>query len=244
MTSLIYYLVLLVFTILYFVLLIIVFCLTVWFDKERVIVHYASRLWSMSIFRLCPFWKIKVEGKEKIDRSKAWMVITNHQSMLDIPLMYVLPLTFKWVSKAEVKKWPIFGQVLYLHGDILIERGSGSSARKMMVKCKDHLDKGTSVIIFPEGTRTKTGRIGRFKEGAFVAAKNAGVGILPVVAEGTGSLMKGWKLDMPHTFTVRILDLVSAEEVASSDLKELTAKMNQRMVTEHKTMVDEKIYKE
>ena len=115
--------------------------------------------------------------------------------MLDIPLMYVLPTTFKWVSKKEVQKMPVFGWVLWMHGDIPVERGSRGSAKQMLERCRQRLSRGTSVIVFPEGTRTKTGEIGRFKDGAFLVAKHAGVGIQPVVIDGTWSLNDGWRLN-------------------------------------------------
>ena len=95
MASAIYYLFLSLFTVICFVPFAVLFALTVFFDKERVALHWASRVWSYGIFRLCPLWKLRVEGREKIDRSRPWVIVTNHQSMLDIPLMYVLPLNFK-----------------------------------------------------------------------------------------------------------------------------------------------------
>ena len=97
MASVLYYFVLVLFTVTYFIPFAVLFFLTVPFDRERALLHRASRLWALTIFRLCPAWKIRVEGGEKIDRSRPWVVVTNHQSMLDIPLMYVLPLNFKWV---------------------------------------------------------------------------------------------------------------------------------------------------
>ena len=158
MASAIYYLLLSLFTVICFVPFAVLFALTVFFDKERVALHWASRVWSYGIFRLCPLWKLRVEGREKIDRSRPWVIVTNHQSMLDIPLMYVLPLNFKWVSKKEVQKMPIFGWVLWMHGDIPVERGSRRSAKRMMERCVERLSRGTSVIVFPEGTRTLQGR--------------------------------------------------------------------------------------
>lgn len=104
------------------------------------------------------------------------MIVTNHQSMLDVPLMYVLPLNFKWVSKREVMRIPIFGWVLQMHGDIAIERGSSRSARHMMEEADDYLSRGTSVTLFPEGTRTKTGRMGRFQGGSFPDGEKCGSG--------------------------------------------------------------------
>lgn len=239
MATILYYILLLIFTIVSFIPFSLLFFATVAFDKERVALHFASRLWSYGIFRLCPFWHIRVEGKEKIDRSRPWIIITNHQSMLDIPLMYVLPTTFKWVSKKEVQKMPIFGWVLRMHGDIPIERGSRDSAKQMIERCSERIARGTSVIIFPEGTRTKTGEIGRFKDGAFFAAQHAGTGIQPVVIDGTWSLMNGWKLRMPHTFRVRILEPLPADYVASKQARELATELETRMRSELAAMRNE-----
>ena len=120
--SILYYILLVVFTLLCFIPFAVLFLLTVLFDRERVVLHWASRMWSYGIFRLCPCWRIRIEGAEKIDRSRPWVIVTNHQSMLDIPLMYVLPTTFKWVSKKEVQKMPVFGWVLWMHRLVEINR--------------------------------------------------------------------------------------------------------------------------
>ena len=234
--SILYYILLVVFTLLCFIPFAVLFLLTVLFDRERVVLHWASLMWSYGIFRLCPCWRIRIEGAEKIDRSRPWVIVTNHQSMLDIPLMYVLPTTFKWVSKKEVQKMPVFGWVLWMHGDIPVERGSRGSAKQMLERCRQRLSRGTSVIVFPEGTRTKTGEIGRFKDGAFLVAKHAGVGIQPVVIDGTWSLNDGWRLRMPHTFRVKVLDALPAEYVASKEARELAVEMENRMRTAHLQM--------
>ena len=233
MASVFYYLFFLLFTILCFIPFALLYVLTVKFDRERVVLHRVSRIWSMGIYRLCPLWRLTVAGREKIDRGKAYVIVTNHQSMLDVPLMYVLPLNFKWVSKREVMRIPIFGWVLQMHGDIAIERGSSRSARHMMEEADDYLSRGTSVTLFPEGTRTKTGRMGRFKEGAFLMAKSAGVGILPVVHDGNFEVQNGWKLRMPHTFRVQVLDPIPPEEVASKGVRELTAEVEALMKEVH-----------
>lgn len=237
MRSILYYLCFVLFTLLCFVPFSILFLLTVLFDKERVVLHYASRFWSWGIYRLCPWWHLSVRGREKVGDTRSYVIVTNHQSMLDIPLMYVLPLTFKWVSKREVMRLPVFGWVLQMHGDIAIERGSSGSARKMMRQAKEVLDRGkTSVIVFPEGTRSKDGRIGRFKEGAFAMAKHAGVGILPVVHDGNGSVLDGWKVRMPHRFQVQVLDPIPAAEVASASEKEMAQRVHGLMLEQHRAM--------
>lgn len=229
MASVLYYFALALFTVIYFIPFAVLFFLTVLFDRERALLHRASRWWALGIFRLCPMWRIRVEGREKIDRTRPWVVVTNHQSMLDIPLMYVLPFNFKWVSKKEVQRMPIFGWVLRMHGDIPVERGSRQSAKRMMERSTERLERGTSIIVFPEGTRTRTGEIGRFKDGAFYVAKHAGTGILPVVLDGNWSLINGWRLRMPHTFRVRVLDPVEAGEVAAQEVRTLASRTEASM---------------
>lgn len=236
MISIAYYLVIFVFTMIYILPVVVVFIATFLFDKERVVLHWVSRFWARSLFILNPFWKVRVEGLERVDRTKPYVVITNHQAMLDIPLLYIHPANFKWVSKQEVIKMPIFGQVLLMHGDIPIKRGSAASAREMMQKATARLKHGTSIIMFPEGTRTKDGRVGRFKEGAFLLAKEAGVGLQPVVIEGTGSVADGWRLKPHHTITVHFLDPITAEQVAQATPKEMMQCAEQLITAEHRTM--------
>lgn len=232
MVSVIYYIFLFIFTTFYLVFFCLLFLITRPFDKEGNIIHKASRFWSMTVFRMCPGWKLITQGLDKIEPGKAYMVVANHQSMADIPLLYALPLRFKWVSKKEVLKWPVFGMVLKMHGDIIIERGKTSSTLKMMEQTSYWLSRGISVIIFPEGTRSKDGKVGRFREGAFMAAKHAGVGILPVATKGTGNLSDGWKIRRPHRLIVKVLEPVSAETVMAEDPKTTAAKVGEMIRNE------------
>ncbi len=240
MRSILYYTVAIAFTVTYFVIFSLLFLLTVLFDKERVVMHYASVVWARAVYGLNPWWRMRVSGKENIERGKAYVIVNNHQSMLDIPLMYTLPLTFKWVAKKEVLNWPVFGLVMRMHGDIAIERGAASGAKMMIRKGCKHLAAGTSVIMFPEGTRSRDGRVGRFKEGAFTLAKTAGVDILPCAIEGTGSFMDGWKVRMPHAFHVRILPPIASEGRTAAQLAELA---HNAILKEHKKLRSD-LYKE
>jgi 1-acyl-sn-glycerol-3-phosphate acyltransferase len=203
--SILYYVALVVSTTALFVLCAVVFLLTLAFDRNRRAMHVMGRLWSWTIFALCPLWRVRVEGVENIPRGEAFVVAANHRSMIDIPLLYRLPLYFRWVSKSEVARIPIFGTMLKMHGDIAIRRGAASDARKLIERGTEMLGRGISVVVFPEGTRSKDGRMGRFREGAFTLALRAGVRVLPVVAEGTGSLVHGWRVRMPHGFKIAVL---------------------------------------
>lgn len=220
MRSILYYILLLALTLASLVIFCAIFALVYPFDRQRRTMHALSALWSRTIFRMNPWWRTEVTGREHIERGKAYVVVVNHSSMLDIPLMYVLPLRFRWVSKREVYRWPIFGIVMRMHGDIAIERGAAKGARTMLREGARNLGRGTSVIVFPEGTRSRTGEPGRFREGAFVLAKAAGVEVLPCVASGTGDYMDGWRLRMPHRFGVKILPPIATDQLSAAELAE------------------------
>lgn len=239
--SLLFYIVLLAFTLFYFLIMCVVFVFAAPFDKHRLLLHKLSRYWAMCYFKSVPTWKLEVRGKENIDKNQTYVVVVNHRSMIDIILMYVIPLrNFKWVSKREVYKWPVFGWVLWLHGDVTVERGSAASARKMMRDGENWLRRGVSMMIFPEGSRSKTDNIGRFHDGAFRMAQAAGAPILPVVTTGTGSVFKGWKINFRNVYRLQMLPPIGAGEIAETDPKELALRVHDLMVAEHEKLKNEK----
>lgn len=136
--------------------------------------------------RLTPLWRFRVEGKAPADIDRAaYVVVANHQSSSDPFLLSSLPWDMRWIAKIELFRTPPIGWLMRLGADLPVERGDGPSVRAMMVEAKATLDRGLSLMIFPEGTRSKDGTLGRFKDGAFELAIAAGVPILPVVLDGT-----------------------------------------------------------
>ena len=211
---------------------VVAFVLTVPFDKQRKVVHELSRALVYMFVMVPPLWRRRVEGLEHIEKDKPYVIVINHQSMVDIMMLYLVPMIFRWVSKREAYRIPFIGRFLLLHGDITIDRKQGSKAmRKVMEKGQMWLGRGVSVSMFPEGTRSKDGEIHRFKAGAFALAKEAGVGILPVVMDGSTtmfnpSMMVNWR----NEFVIRVLPPVTAEEVAQTDQSELMEQVRERMV--------------
>ena len=126
--------------------------------------------------------------------------MSNHESFVDILLISHLPFEMKWLSKAEMFKIPVVGWLMTLAGDIRLTRGEISSATDAMKQCADRLERRCSVMIFPEGTRSPTGELGKFKNGAFRLAIDTGVPILPVAVHGTRSALRteGLALRLQH----------------------------------------------
>jgi len=232
MFTVIYYIYTLLAVVIFLTATLLAFPFTVPFDASRRVVHEISRGISMVFLRTPPFWRTRVRGLENVRRGERYVIVLNHSSMVDILMLYWVPLNFRWISRDEVKRVPFIGQFLMLHGDILIPRDRPREAVEMVmregVRCLR--ERGVSVAIFPEGTRSKTGEMGPFKRSAFTLAQEAGVGILPVVLGGSRILGKGGRMPWRHDYSVTVLEPVSAEEVARRDTKEIMEETRARMV--------------
>lgn len=231
MISGIYYLFLVLLCTLFMVLSAVALVLCYPFDKGRRVVHELSRILVRIFFFIPLRWRQRVIGRELIDRKKRYVIVVNHNTVIDIPTLYYIPLNFRWVSKREVFKVPFFGQYLVLHGDICIDRGRAAEAMEQLLReGKLWISRGASVAIFPEGTRSKDGEIHRFKAGAFTLAREAGVEILPVVLDGTRTLIRRNLLfNWGNRITIRVLPPVSREEIASTEVHELMERVHDRM---------------
>ena len=232
MLSILYYIVVSTAWIVLYVLSFIALIVCYPFDKKRSVVHRISAWLTNTVFIFAPLARRRVVGMENIDPNKAYVMVLNHQSMVDILSIYNLPLVFKWVSKREVYRIPIVGRLLWMHGDIVINRASAKEAMQLVhTKGMEWLKRGATVSIFPEGTRSKDGEIHNFKAGAFILAKDAGVPILPVVLDGTSSLVrKGWMINWRNVITIKVLPEIPAEEVAERSIKEVMAQVHTDMV--------------
>ena len=202
------------------------------FDKKRFVVHKLSKWLTDSFFGFGLVMKRKVEGLENLDPKGTYVMVLNHNSMVDILSIYNLPLVFKWVSKKEVYRIPIVGRLLLAHGDIVINRASTKEAMQLVhTRGKQWLAKGASVAIFPEGTRSKDGEIHNFKAGAFILAKDAEVPILPIVLEGTDRVArKGFFMNWSNRITIKILPPVSKQDVVERPIKEVMVEVHDSMV--------------
>ncbi|MFL5271548.1 MAG: lysophospholipid acyltransferase family protein [Anaeromyxobacteraceae bacterium] len=178
------------------------------FDRNRAVAGRLLRLCGAFVSRSFPFWRIRIEGRWPAAKG-AYVVVANHNSFLDIFVLSNLPHEMKWLAKRSLFQIPWVGWAFRLVGDIAVERGDPASAVAVMEKARDYLAHGMSVMIFPEGTRSKDGNLLPFKAGAFKLALDAGVPILPIAITGTAQGMpKGTPWVRPTRIVVRILDPV------------------------------------
>lgn len=147
-------------------------------------VHKVQQFWSRSFYRLM-FLPVTVEGLEHIQPGQSYVFVSNHQSMFDVWLIYGwLPVIFKWLMKAELRKVPFVGIACKAAGHIFVDRKNPKAAMESMEDIKKQLKDGVCTVIFPEGTRTKDGQVGRFKRGAFQIALDLKLPIIPISLSG------------------------------------------------------------
>jgi len=157
-------------------------------QKRRANTGVAAR-WARAIAYLTPM-RVDIEGAEHIVPDQSYVVVANHQSQYDIPLIYgFCGLDLRWVMKAEIGKLPFIAQGCRAIGHIFIDRGNPAQARAAINDAVGRLPPGTGVLFFPEGTRSPTGELIRFRKGAFRVAVDRGLPILPMTAVGTRELL-------------------------------------------------------
>ncbi len=202
-----------------FVGMLVVFVLTVPFDRRRVALHLYSCAWATFYVVSNPLWRERVHGRERLPWRGPAVIVANHLSMLDILVLYGLFRPFKWVSKAELFKVPIVGWNMVINDYVKVRRGDHDSVKRMMAHCRAHLDRGSPVLLFPEGTRAVDGRLQRFKDGAFRLAFDARVPLFPVVVSGTSEALPKHGLVMRQRMDARVevLEPIDPRSFPSAD---------------------------
>lgn len=162
------------------------------------------------ISRINPRWQITISGRTDLNDREPYVMVCNHLSQADIPLISNLPWDMKWVAKKELFSLPVVGWMMNMAGDIPVDRGSASSGARTMYRAGNRLESGSSVFFFPEGTRSRSGNLRRFSRGAFELAVRYGVPVLPMVIDGTQNCLpkKSWKFGEARHVRLKILDPV------------------------------------
>src|SRR3954462_1583501 len=224
--------------------LVLVLCILIWFpvmlvlllvtgpfDRGRYIVGYVFRRSGPAPATLNPRWQFRSSGTMPRNPRHPYVVVSNHEAFADILLISHLPWEMKWLSKAELFRIPIMGWMMWLVGDIPVKRGFGPSALEAMERCREALRRRVSVMIFPEGTRSRTAELLPFKDGAFRLAIEAGVPILPLAVSGTGTALPkhGWRFNRSAA-EVQVLEPIETTGLTLDDVPALKLRVRDVIV--------------
>jgi 1-acyl-sn-glycerol-3-phosphate acyltransferase len=214
-----------------FLLYFVVWLITLPFDFRRIICHYFVACWSGFYIFINPWWKLTIENRHRIKKGKTYIILANHQSIIDILMLYQLYFPFRWVSKIELFRVPVVGWILYLNKYIPVVRGDKISAEKMIRYALKSLAEGISVLIFPEGTRTTDGNLGIFREGAFKIALESKESILPVVISGAFDALPkdSFWFHGKQRIIIRVLEPLNPDIYNTPDLPGLLSKVQALM---------------
>ncbi|MFQ5570245.1 MAG: lysophospholipid acyltransferase family protein [Rhodothermales bacterium] len=213
---------------------VVIWLCTIAFDRRLVLLHLFTSFWGSLYLWTMPAWSVSIEGRHRIRKGVTYVVVSNHQSSVDILVAFRLFFPFKWVSKAEMFKVPFIGWNLVLNRYIKLKRSDRKGIRKMLEDCEKTLARGSSVYLFPEGTRSETGEVKRFKPGAFALAKKMKVPILPIAIIGSKDALPKHSLTIrgKHHIKVKVLEEIPHDHFAEMPVDELSERVRRRIADE------------
>ena len=210
------------------------------FDRRLKLLHLFTCFWASLYTWMMPPWRIRIEGRENVRKDATYMVVSNHQSQLDILVAFRLFFHYKWVSKIEIFRLPLIGWNMVLNRYVKLKRGHKESIAQMLRECAVHLDEGSSIFMFPEGTRSADGKIKDFKLGAFQLAHQKKVPILPVVVSGTNKALPKYSIDYTgvHQIYIKIFEEIPYKVFEQMTIEE-TAQMVRNFMIEKLAIMNE-----
>ncbi len=230
--SLLFWGFMLVSSILLFPISLLLWLVTVAFDDRRWVLHRFTSIWASLYTWLNPAWRVRIVGRERLYKGGPTVMVANHRSLVDILVLFRLQTHFRWVSKLENFRVPFVGWNMTLCDYIPLRRGDGTSIKAMMRHCDRAIRDGSSILMFPEGTRSSTDRMRSWKPGAFQIAERNGVPIQPIVLRGTAEALpkRGFILQGRHAISIEILDPIPVEEVAACDHENMSERVRTILV--------------
>ena len=193
-------------------------CTVHWKNAE--FVHKVQQFWSRSFFWLM-FLPVSVDGTEHIQPGQSYVFVANHQSMFDVWLVYGwLPVIFKWLMKAELRKVPFVGTGCKAAGHIFVDRRNAKAAMESLQEVERQLVNGICTVIFQEGTRSLNGEVGRFKRGAFQIAMDLGLPVIPLSLDGCFEVLpKGKPFVNRHPVHMHIGEAIDLKQFKDAEGK-------------------------
>ncbi len=166
--------------------------------------YYVPRLWAR-LFCLMTFVRVRVTGRENISKGESYVFVANHQGAFDIFSIYgYLNHQFRWMMKKSLEKIPLVGKSCRVSGQMYVDNSSPSAIRETMEEAKEQIASGMSVVVFPEGSRTWNGKVGRFKRGAYTLAEEFILPVVPITIDGAFKVMPRTAI-LPRWGTIRLI---------------------------------------
>ena len=202
------------------------------FVDPSILSRVIAGTWARIVATITPM-PVRVEGRENVDPGQSYVVVSNHQSLFDILVLYGwLKIDFRWVMKQELRSVPGLGAACAALGHIYIDRSDHQAAVRSINEAMERITGGTSVLFFPEGTRSNDGRMRPFKKGAFRFAIDAGLPILPVTVDGTCDVLPARQFDLrPGRARLVIHEPVPTDGLATADLPGLSARVRRTIAS-------------
>ncbi len=202
-------------------------------DPAHYYAGYTLRIMGRLFTYVNPYWTIELEGPFPENPRHPYVVVGNHFSQADPPIIARVPWEMKWVAKKELFDLPFAGWLLRLSGDISVDRRSKKSRAAVLTTARDYLAKKCSVMFFPEGTRSRDGQVQRFSDGAFRLAIEEGVPVLPLAVDGTHEALPKhsiWFDPNPEPIRVKVLDPVDTRTYSADEARALQRHVRARII--------------
>lgn len=198
--------------------------------KDRELFHRHTRAWARTVARGIGL-EVEAFGRDKLDPKGTYVLMANHQSHVDIPTLFLsLPMVPGFLAKAELRKIPLFGRAMEAGGHVFVDRGKHREAVAAIEAAADDIRHGGSIVIFPEGTRSRRREVMPFKKGGFHLAKQARVPIVPIGLRGTADILpKHSKELIGGRCEVHIGEPIPVERIEALTLDELVAEVRARI---------------
>jgi len=203
------------------------------FDKGRYATGYTFRRLCVLHQWLNPLWKFKTSGQLPANKRNPYVMVSNHESFVDMLLLSHLKMEMKYLSKESFLRIPLVGWMMKMSGDVSVLRGDRSSGAAALIVCEKWLKRKMSVMIFPEGTRSFDGEMRAFKDGAFILAIRTQTPMLPVVVHGTRSALRksDWRMGDAKA-EVRVLEIIETTGMTLNDVPALRDRVRDAMIAE------------
>lgn len=197
--------------------------LTVWWDERRWYVGRVFRMGARILVAVNPWWRVEVEGRAPDRDAGPFVAVCNHESLADVLIVGSLPFDMKWLSKEEVARLPFIGWMMRMAGDVLVRRHDRRSRGASYDELHAWLRRGASVMLFPEGTRSRTGEMLPFRSGAFRLAIETGRPIQPLAVSGSRRAIRADSFLFGRArVKLRILEQVPTEGLEAGDVEALS----------------------